>query len=343
MTTNPLHLYRALLRECSYLPHPDARTFIHDFVVSSYRRYVPEHGSKKSNLEHMSPERQIKLLHRGRSFLSTLCRANQGYTRPLEKVLKLTYGRSGTRKRTLIDELAISGETTTAVNTKRTECLEKLSPKWQGSSVILDLINSEVLMQDVLDMVKGNLRSSPRIPRETIWKKPLSENRVKNLWRKWFAKMLPQLQVPVPEQEWLRLRSLSNGDLEWPTLIKRRAPSLVSEEKQGGQEKIVLQGPSKDFTFEAYVDGRPHKITQRFMRRRMTRVLKNTPMTIAKQASEGFVFKWDDGGKKSRHAVLVPDREQAITLFGLRNDIRYESRPAIMTLDTKQATTLFGT
>ncbi|KAL6248093.1 hypothetical protein RBB50_005441 [Rhinocladiella similis] len=106
MTTNPTHLYRSLLREATYLPLPQCRTFIKNHITTSFRRYLPKYHNQEPKSRSGNPitfERQTKLLHRGRKFLSSLRRANEGYTAHVEKVLRMTYGRIGPRRYALLE------------------------------------------------------------------------------------------------------------------------------------------------------------------------------------------------------------------------------------------------
>lgn len=86
-------LFRATLRECSYLPDPIARDYMREHVVHRYRR---------SRISHRSDP---DLARSARHGLSVLQRANQGYQRPLEKVLFMSYGRTGKRRHELLAEL----------------------------------------------------------------------------------------------------------------------------------------------------------------------------------------------------------------------------------------------
>ncbi|KAK4948608.1 hypothetical protein LTR10_012612 [Elasticomyces elasticus] len=66
---------------------------------------LPEYKTPKTNTgRDIDFPKQIHLLYRGRKFLSTLKRANEGYTTPLEKVLRMTYGRIGPRRYTLLNK-----------------------------------------------------------------------------------------------------------------------------------------------------------------------------------------------------------------------------------------------
>ncbi|EXJ71011.1 uncharacterized protein A1O5_06004 [Cladophialophora psammophila CBS 110553] len=108
--TNPLHIYRACLRECSYLPLPQCRAYMRKFTIDGFRRWIPPKdpvGRSRSKAHgaggrHLTPEKVTRLLHQARKLASILQHANQGYIVPLENVLRMTYGRKGPRKHELL-------------------------------------------------------------------------------------------------------------------------------------------------------------------------------------------------------------------------------------------------
>ncbi|KIX97653.1 uncharacterized protein Z520_06431 [Fonsecaea multimorphosa CBS 102226] len=104
--TNPLHIYRTCLRECSYLPLPRCRAYMKKFTIDSFRRWIPKHPGGRSRKLHgpqnLGPEKVTRLLHQARKLASTLRHANQGYIIPLENVLRMSYGRKGPRRYELL-------------------------------------------------------------------------------------------------------------------------------------------------------------------------------------------------------------------------------------------------
>lgn len=82
---NPRHLYRHILRQTHILHDDIARAHIARIVRTRFEtRTLGDHQLRQR-------------LKRGRNFLSLLQRANAGVRQPLEKVLKLGYGRIGPR------------------------------------------------------------------------------------------------------------------------------------------------------------------------------------------------------------------------------------------------------
>lgn len=100
-----IHLLRGLLRECSYLPDPAARAYLHPYIVSRFREYHPHRGGKQASLK-----RRKGVLENGKKQFRLLQRANQGELRPLEKVLLVTYGRIGKRRHELMAPLLQPGQ-----------------------------------------------------------------------------------------------------------------------------------------------------------------------------------------------------------------------------------------
>ena len=122
--SSTLHLFRALLREASYLPDPACREFAHTQITNRFRRNRTGKSttSRSSNSGKLNSRegkqvagkpqvRETRLLAEGRDQLQFLKRANSGAATPLTKVLEQTYGRRGKRKYDLLRSLAPPLET----------------------------------------------------------------------------------------------------------------------------------------------------------------------------------------------------------------------------------------
>ncbi|OCK99768.1 uncharacterized protein K441DRAFT_601696 [Cenococcum geophilum 1.58] len=111
----PIHLFRALLRETTYLPDSAARLYFRKHIISRFKAYQPaarslpswETGTKpyKRLRPYIIRERAIKKQMEGRKALTVLRRANNGDISCLEKVLLHTYGRIGKRRHELLGHL----------------------------------------------------------------------------------------------------------------------------------------------------------------------------------------------------------------------------------------------
>src|ERR1700761_2170758 len=88
------HLFRALIRECTYLPDVFARQWMRQHIASRFRTYVFktwQHQQKgKIDIEQRLKEKREE----ARKALSSLQRANAGHMKCLLKVLFMAYGRT---------------------------------------------------------------------------------------------------------------------------------------------------------------------------------------------------------------------------------------------------------
>ena len=110
--TNPAHIYRACLRECGYLRLPECRAYMREFTIQKFRNFIPRQSPRKRRdgrtdneppKSHLPPEKIVRLLQLARKFAAVIKRANGGYSTSLEKVLRMTYGRVGPQKFTLLE------------------------------------------------------------------------------------------------------------------------------------------------------------------------------------------------------------------------------------------------
>lgn len=100
------HLFRALLRQCTYLPDSAARHYFHKHIINRFRIYCPRPsgGPAPSGL---AGGRRHALLKEARKRLAFLARANAGHPPHLLKVLAMTYGRTGRRRHELMKTIII--------------------------------------------------------------------------------------------------------------------------------------------------------------------------------------------------------------------------------------------
>ncbi|EXJ54081.1 hypothetical protein A1O7_09418 [Cladophialophora yegresii CBS 114405] len=108
--SNPLHIYRACLRECSYLPLPQCRSYMRKFTIEKFRSFIPRRSGRNKpgrknnpgNAPVLAPETVTHLLRLARKYAAVLRHANHGHTPQLQKVLRMTYGRVGPHKYKLL-------------------------------------------------------------------------------------------------------------------------------------------------------------------------------------------------------------------------------------------------
>ncbi|KAF3482681.1 uncharacterized protein GIQ15_02005 [Arthroderma uncinatum] len=271
--------YRALLREISYLPDPVANRYMAQYVTSRFRKFI----SVEQQL--LMDSAKIGRLHtRIRRNLRLLKLANEGYQKPLERVILMSYGRIGRRKRLLLRPLLNSEVDAVEAG------VAPFSAEWKPSPLLLALLqsqseNREVGAQRVRRPVKAK-DLSPTIPEFNVFSKPLAEVRKINIRHRWYAAVLDKAFPPLPRHDWETLQSLVDGSEPW-VLPKRRKgpqPNPATESDSQPQEnflsaEFLVDGATKDATFAKYVRGRPHHITRRFMRHIWERICALTPRT----------------------------------------------------------------
>ncbi len=316
--TNALHLYRALLRECTYLPDAQARTYLRDHVIHSYRKYLPRNKQRREEIPY---RRQVTLLRRGRKRLSVLRRANEGYIRSLQYVLSLTYGRMGKRRRELMDELMQEDVPRDHKAVDALSGAHKYSRDWLPPSAVMALLRNQSRNAEHLDrkvIGSASLKTKPNIPEKNTWGRQMPEKRVKNLMRRWYVKQLDRLLPPLPDREVGRLQELAHGKIgidNGPVPRRRRVASPLAEKPSLVNEKLLLEGPQKSHTFAAYIHGRPHKLTPRVLQRLWLKILHHVPVLTRDPSREKWVVKWSVQSRARPQVSEVPiDHLEA--LFG---------------------------
>ena len=249
---NPIHLYRALLRESTYLPDVQARRYTWFHIRESFRRYTIK--------ETIPLSRQLSRLQQGRKSLSTLRRANQGYLKPLQYVLFCTYGRKGRRRRELLGQIikanprpaieAGPDSITAALSPISTEAgiqsvSEEWNRDWRPHSMITVLLRGQSRQGDRLDRIlagKKALQVEPTIPERNTWGRPMPENRVRNMIREWYMKQMDRLLPPLPDEEYERLQALAVGQVgpqDRPQPRRKTAVSAVATSAKLGTDPTV--------------------------------------------------------------------------------------------------------
>jgi Complex 1 protein (LYR family) len=316
MSKNPLHVYRALLRECSYLPDPNARTFIKGWVSDSFRRYLPsDPGTNRCKPVVVTPQRESNVLRKGRHLANTLRRANEGYPTPFEKVLKWTYGRFGKRRRVMMANLAgqeLNGE---ELPEPGNEHPKKFSPGWKEPPIVKALLQHQLHHQKYLLWESRKIRlGGPKIAETNIWGIPMPECRIRNKRKKWYATHLDQIFPPLPEGEVEEMKALATGTKKWDSPKPRRpmASVLVYSSPDVEFQSVLDEPKSRTPTKE-----RPHNLTQRFFRRRMANILIHTPVARAPVRDPGrpVALKWERA-RNNQFSIGETNEMEANALFG---------------------------
>ncbi|KIV97976.1 hypothetical protein PV10_01671 [Exophiala mesophila] len=258
--TNPLHLYRHLLREATYLPLPNVRDYIAEHIRQSFRRYhkrqvvlstitntqddtLPSNPSS-SSLSHPAPfpsrtqvpgntltlQRQTTLLHNGRKFHSTLQRANAGYPRAMGKILRMSYGRTGRRRHELLDSYVAQTTRKTSTPLSPGPAKDKASPDWKIPAAMDALMQSQMMHQH--QFIRWGTNSRVRMPMKisperNIRGDPICKSRRKNMLHAWYLSNVRAVMAPLPEREYSALHRLVSGEDPMPKPPTRRPRARV--------------------------------------------------------------------------------------------------------------------
>ncbi|PTU17855.1 hypothetical protein P175DRAFT_0405436, partial [Aspergillus ochraceoroseus IBT 24754] len=292
-------LLRDLLRQCSFLPDPIAQAACHDHVMQRFRRWEAEKRpwvKYKTIREHNS----YKDAHQK---LSLLIRANEGFPRPLEKVLRFAYGRSGKRRWELLSTLltenvpADSNAVEHLISTTKAD----FGDDWKPPTVLVDLLKSQNNNPFVAQLSNRPpvKELEPKFPKKVTWGGGVAFNRRKNIRRDWYNNVLSVILPPLPDSELQVLEGLISGKITW----KRRSKTLsegdfrfvADHHSHPGRRvrRLLSYGPRKEQTFEAYASGRPHTITRRLMTRLWQRISCLVPRSRWDTPSGKHYFTWD--------------------------------------------------
>lgn len=283
-----LHLFRALLRQCSYLPDPTSRKFLHKHVVSRFRDYHPSNVYSPSNgrgktIEILQQRRPV-LIKTARKGVKYLQRANDGHQLHLGKILSMTYGRIGTRRHALLKSLK-TPDTGIPVDQEAVERLitdprEQNVP--QPSKQLMALIRSQARRKILHFDRPSHPAVAPDIPEKNNWGRPMPVKRVRNIKRRWYASALDKVMPPLPEKEWHELRKLATGETPWEGPVPRRR-----QDKRRGFKDDLMRYPG--------LLSSPHMLTPRYMRRMWARIFGQCPlMEPSAKSRSGWYVKWGD-------------------------------------------------
>ena len=309
-TQYALHLYRALLRQCSYLPDSAARNFFHNHVVSRFRQYHPPRfisadcrGKRRLQLV---KERQPILLKTARKGLLFMQHANDGHPRHLGKVLAMTYGRIGKRRHELLRALRVPDVPSNhaAVQAMSNAASQGLP---QPSQQLNALIKAQASKKLSFFSRPNRPSLGPSIPEKNAWGRPMPMKRVRNLKRRWYGQTLDRVMPPLPEDEWTRLRDLAFGKTRWEGPKPRRGSA-----KDSGFIDEVLSGSLKGGT--RFVS-RPHQITERYMRRLWAKIFAQCPiMKRDESRKHGWNIRWGEV-QGAKEIVLEPGNQDSLAMF----------------------------
>jgi hypothetical protein len=257
-------LIRALLRECSYLPDSLARTRIKQQILSRFERRKRNNKARLKRLERdapfttkyttLQPDTKDLLksdFKKAYKTLRQLQAANNGELVQLDKILRLTYGRTGPYRRELLAPLLFADpvdgselliqkiqnkqgpvKSEWTVDTVRVDKVFLQPPLVQKNTVIYNIAPEYSKLKALAtSQVKAHppamrgleLKSAEfKMPAKNTWDRMMPRLRVKNMVHRAYANLLDRLHPPLNEEDWNRLRGLAHGTLKGEGFRPRR-------------------------------------------------------------------------------------------------------------------------
>ncbi|KAJ4385661.1 hypothetical protein N0V93_010090 [Gnomoniopsis smithogilvyi] len=332
----PLHLYRHLLREVTYLPKHCASNVRHE-VITRFKKHM------KDDPESRLTRSRIREAH---SHLRSLHAANAGVLDDMWRIIDLTTAQRGRRRRALIVQ---NFKTITPITEKQARA--SLPPSLQLPTIH----QGEPLKSDWLDQwdlpkltalaasqarqeigisrreIKGNQLepTSKDIPAENALGRPLGAQAARRHLRKWYKKLIEKIMAPLPWEEWEALGRLARGEDEpWENGPPPRRPMCGGNTKKQGWDwkayavepvRSIERGQSRSFKARTgeqgegpYGLGKPiglHRYERaRLWRRLYMRVWERTPTIEAVGEGGKWKIEW---GKNVREVPLAMPAQMA--------------------------------
>jgi len=338
------HALRGILRECTYLPDQFAASWIRQHALSRFRTYETRN---KKHTEDATYEKRLETVRRkSRQALYQLQRANEGDRKMLMKALSMAYGRTGKRRRELLQPLISINEHEVVENASAEEHAAKLldasthssTPASQPATSAPTTNNKPVkdraigpvkaqarayvndLPAALRALVQSQITASPptiarrnprrlgvEIPELNTWMKPMPDVRVKNQLSDWYANLLSTVQPPLPDNEWDQLRALALG-------ITRAQPPKARRKNltppPSVLEMVVARGKlPKNLFRKDYA----HTINPRFMQRLWADVFSQCSLMKYDSAKDKWNVIWghrvlnDSKLEQKSDAAATPD------------------------------------
>jgi hypothetical protein len=152
------------------------------------------------------------------------------------------------------------------------------------------------------DSIRSNpKRIEPIIPELNSWHRPMPQKRIRNARRKQYAMLLERVQVPLPTEEWERLRDLALGKVppEQPLARRRKPEVLLSGDENVDETRQESQGSALEMVARY---GRPPKkaikkstareFSARFMQRLYAEVFSQCPLLEWSSATKEWKVTW---------------------------------------------------
>lgn len=310
-TVNPRHIFRALLRQSTYLPDSAARSYFREYIIMRFRSYNPRPPVPYSITSRLQePSVKKNLLKQARSGLAFLQRANDGHPSQLEKALAMTYGRQGRRRRELLQEFI---QEPSPGHNNLAHLVTSASSKDSSPSLherMRALFKSQRVQRSQKLSIPREIGIEPVIPKTNSWGRPMPIRRARNIRKRWYAAVLQRMMPPLPEKEWVRLRDLSSGQLQWERPIPRRKKGTSNEDKninysRSMASKLETLQSSKMRNWELKTN--PHQLRPRFMRRVWAKIFELSPLMTWDEIQGRWVVQWGKLHVNQKSTVVLEE------------------------------------
>ncbi|KAI6087635.1 hypothetical protein F4821DRAFT_101897 [Hypoxylon rubiginosum] len=329
----PLHLYRHMLREATYLP-PLCRPWITSRIQARFRDCCDTEN----------PNFYIKEAHQKLRYLRS---ANTGHIERLRHLCFLATGRVGKRRRLLgRAELSTLPATSSAeLDEMAKHASEKQrDPDWMDNwsiEKVKAIAFSQSSQQDAdwPHRMRKGVDPMRELPTENCFGRPISEKLIRNKLKKHWAAILRQLLPPLPQGEWDQLGVMARGEADSqhyiiparrPVAMPISQPPSASSEAQTSSWKDFVTAPvrslergssrsMKSLTGDEDKDprGRGRPTGLRVLNRRKlcrgiySRIWRASPQLDKNPRSGKWTVTW--GGQE--HQPLSPPRKKDLQFF----------------------------
>lgn len=229
-TLSPIHLYRQLLREISYLP-PAFSISIASIIRTRFHNHLKQDALTK------------KRLSRGRAVLRQIRAANHGNRTSMLYLIDKGFGRAGPRRRELMVSLvqkegpqdsksleeALEVTNSAEVRAKKHKFLD-IWNKPKLLALLKSQTHQEGNAKSAQWLGRGitSLNENALVPKLNTWGRPPAENLVRAKHAKWWKRSADKIMPPLGKGEWDLLSRLAKGAQEeedW-SIPPRRTPAI---------------------------------------------------------------------------------------------------------------------
>jgi hypothetical protein len=315
---------------------------MHKYVLERYRKklsaFAPDEQkdtkSRRPSAKHQARlnaanlEKQKKLQKSARNILSLVRRGTQGYQLPLDKILMLAYGRIGAKKYTLLSELVPNGRGGNKVFNSSADIEKYLEQKkesngdnWQLPEVLQALLKAQKNDSFAKSAHGKRFRASDtiNIPKLNSWMKPLHECRRENIRNRILNRSKFAALPPAHPAEVNVLRGLIDGTEPWKPPVRR--VNVSPADKKSSLESLIHDGPQRGPSFiQACHDGRPHRLTRRFMGHLWKKVYRLMPVQGTNLMGHP---KFDFPTFKGRKYALTMGKEEFQSILGKDDHVHH--------------------